>query len=160
MWNAEIPIYEGETLEALRSEYVATSVKFGGLRSDGGRFAEYDICKYIFRNKQSPERAVQAAQVWANDLDLIDRIRSETFNTNVAVAVASQPTEISDDDVIKGLWEIATTSGEEGKDRVAAYSKILDYRLKRKALETPGGNDNNPTNVYDAWKKFAEEAPN
>lgn len=70
LWRSDIvPLFEGESWEAFRDDFVQTSVNHNDV------YSVLDVAKYVFRNSRDPDRAYQASQIWLKDLELRERIR-------------------------------------------------------------------------------------
>lgn len=74
MWATKPIIFEDEDEEALKSEFVRLSALYPNRD-------KFEIASYLFRNQVDPElRSQQAAMIWAQDLDILERIRLTQLN--------------------------------------------------------------------------------
>jgi hypothetical protein len=76
-WEAPLVIYDDEDEDALLSNFVEL------MAAHYPRYTEYVIAEQVFKGLRDPTlRSFQAANRWANDLDVSERIRKAKLNGN------------------------------------------------------------------------------
>lgn len=76
-WEAPLVIYDDEDEDALLSNFVEL------MAAHHPRYTEYIIAEQVFRGLRDPTlRSFQAANRWANDLAIVERIRKARLNGN------------------------------------------------------------------------------
>lgn len=132
------PIYEGETLAALEEDFVKTSAHHAN------RFSVYDVAKYVFRHLREPNRYMQAAEVWKDDLELAERIRVRMLKG--AADERPEVTVISLQAYALGILNDKFASNEIKLKCVEFLARTVSGALKKDAEENRGGgsgsNDN------------------
>jgi len=130
-WNA-IVFFDGEDPEALKTRFVELSAVYKTRPA-------FEIAQYVFKDLREPAlRAGKAAEVWATDLDVQERIRQ---------LILKGPTvaDCTESDLIRRALMIADDTGAEKRDRISAIrlagelqgfvKKSVDTKLKVDGLD-------------------------
>lgn len=131
--------FEGEDAEALKTQFVELWAAHSTLTA-------YQIAAAVFRKLRDPGlRQGKAAEVWAADLDVLERIK--------AIQLKGPP-EPDDSDVAirRRLVMLADDRNTEPKDAIAALgllAKMGGY-IKKDADEKSSANDNSSTDFLAA----------
>lgn len=111
-----ITFFEGEDPEALKTAFVDLCAKHKD------HFSAYEVAKYVFKDLKEPEiRALQAAKVWSEDLEVKERIR-------VAILLGSDSPETNPAVLKRRLLAIADDPKENAKDRIEAIRTIAQMQ--------------------------------
>jgi hypothetical protein len=123
-WN-DILFFPGEDPEALKTRFVELCVSFGD------RFTHYQIAQTVFKNLKDPElRAGKAAEVWGNDLEVLERIKTG-IREGLETPDANLPA------LIRRAIAIADADYTEPKDRISAIRLAGELQgLVKKSVDT------------------------
>lgn len=140
----ELVFFQGEDPEGLKSRFIelCASHNIDLLHPAYGNHSPYEIALHVFKGKRDPEsRAMQAAQVWARDIDVIERIRVLRITGNKKIDIAPNKENL----VAIGM-EMATNTFNEAKDRINALklvAQIIGVVQKDIEHENTKGSGNN-----------------
>jgi hypothetical protein len=138
-WN-EILFFPGEDAEAIKTRFVETWAKYQDR-------APYEIAAYVFKDLRDPSlRQGKAAEVWAKDLDVLERVR-------LLVLKGPPIPDCSEMDLIRRALAVADNPNTQPKDIIAAIRVVGEFQgtLKKSSDNAkPGANDNSSLDFFAA----------
>jgi hypothetical protein len=122
-WN-DILFFEGENPDELRKQFVELSARWPN-------HTPFQVASEVFRKLRDPGlRALKAAEVWSNDLEVLEAIRQLKIKGPAVV-------ECTEQDLIRRVLAIADDEFAEKKDRIAAIRLAGELQgLVKKSVES------------------------
>jgi hypothetical protein len=133
-FGPSVPLFDDENEEVLVSEFVRLSSKYGAT------YTAQDIAKQVFKDLREPNRYLQVATIWANDLDIKERISD--YSNGVDKTLDSQ------ESYIKQLETMAANTMNPIKERIEALKLAAQIQgMIKKQVETNNINKNENTGI-------------
>lgn len=144
-WQQTVVFFEGEDAEAIKTAFVETSARYP-------HRSAYEIAQYVFRELKDPAlRAGKAAEIWANDIEVLERIR-------VLILKGPAVADASEAELLRRALQIADDADTPSKDRIAAIRLAGELQgLVKKAVEIKTASNDNPA---EFWAALAAKLPN
>lgn len=123
-WRNDILFFSDENPEELKAEFIRLSARYSA-----NQFSAFEIAQYVFQYKKDPmARAGKAAEVWARDLDVQERIR-------IAIIKGPEDFDDSEEALRQRLLSIADNPKTCAADRIKAIEAAA--KMKEGAIKAP-----------------------